>query len=330
MIKKARYLVVLAACFGLLAASPLAAIASGGIGGRPAMPDPKNERTKSIFIYNLSGGQEKQDQLLVSNTTDEIAEIELYAVDATLTPTGEMTCEQKVESRDNVGSWISLAKSELTLAQQSSEIVDFQLKVPGKVDVGEHNGCLIIQRKSEATAQTGGVQLETRQAVRVAVIVPGNIHRDVTIDSFKANNSDGKQTYAIAIKNSGNVSADAKITLRVKDMFGHTVYENGGTYATMADSVRTFNYDSKIDSWHGGFYKAELTLQYDKRAGTFGTSDASQLITKTADSVQFFLWPQFWVIATIISILMLILLSISVRNIRRKRRQKHDSSLNIK
>jgi hypothetical protein len=319
--KRMRYSVILAVCLSIITASPIVAIASGGLGGRPANPDPNSERTKSIFIYNLNAGDKKQDKLLVSNTTDSAATIQIYAVDAILTPTGDMTCEQEVESRDNVGSWVSLAKNELTLASQSSEVVDFTVQMPAKADVGEHNGCLIIQRKTTQTENTGGVQLQTRQAVRVAVIVPGDIHRDVTVDSFAVNNTGAKQTYKVAIKNSGNVSADTKITLRVKDMFGNTIYENGGTYATMADSIRSFNYESAINPWYGGYHTAELTLQYDKRAGTFGTKDESQLITIQADSVKFFTWPALWAIIAAILLLIAIVILIIVK--RRKKRRHH-------
>lgn len=78
-----------------------------------------------------------------------------------------------------------------------------------RLDVGEHNACLVIQRKADpAAAKKGGIQLQTRQAVRMAITIPGNIHRDVT-PTNSLSILDGKQLYNIvAIKNSGNVSAD--------------------------------------------------------------------------------------------------------------------------
>ena len=45
----------------------------------------------------------------------------------------------------------------------------------------------------------------------MAIVVPGDIHRDVAIDKFDIKNTNGSQLYEIALKNVGNVSADVDI-----------------------------------------------------------------------------------------------------------------------
>ena len=50
----------------------------------------------------------------------------------------------------------------------------------------------------------------------MAITVPGDIHRDVTIEKFNIKNSNSSQLYEIALKNSGNVSADVDVKLVVK------------------------------------------------------------------------------------------------------------------
>ncbi len=47
----------------------------------------------------------------------------------------------------------------------------------------------------------------------MAITVPGDIHRDVTIEKFNVKNSNSSQLYEIALKNSGNVSADVDVKL---------------------------------------------------------------------------------------------------------------------
>lgn len=232
----------------LLPSSVLAA----GIGSRPANPDPNNPRTQSIFIYQLNRGASKSDQLTITNGLAEQADIEVYAVDGTVTATGDMTCKQQVEEKKDAGNWVKLAKSEVALAPGASTNVDFTVTAPDKADVGEHNACLVIQRKADpAATKKGGIQLQTRQAVRMAITIPGNIHRDVTIDKFAVDNN-GKQLYNIAIKNSGNVSADVDVKLVVKDMLGNVVYQNGGEYAAIAEQVRQFRYESNLQPFWGG------------------------------------------------------------------------------
>ena len=159
--------------------------------------------------------------------------------------------------------------------------------------MGEHNACLVVQRKTAPQQATGGVQLQTRQAVRMAIIIPGNIHRDVAIDRFAATHTDAtKQAYTIALKNTGNVSADVRTTLTVKDMMGNVVYYNGGDYAAIASKTRQLTYTSKLQPFWGGVYRAQATIAYTKKAGEFGVSaKASDLVAKQSEEVELFFWP---------------------------------------
>ena len=74
-------------------------VGAAGIGSRPAHPDPGNPRTQSIFIYKLAHSETRHDQLRIDNGLGEQAEIEVYAVDGTVTTTGDMTCKQQVEPK---------------------------------------------------------------------------------------------------------------------------------------------------------------------------------------------------------------------------------------
>lgn len=282
--------VAVAITVGLASATPTFA---AGIGSRPANPDPNNPRTQSIFIYNLDRGGNKSDQIIISNGLSEKADIEVYPVDGVVTATGDMTCKQQVEDKKDAGDWVKMSKTEVSLEAGASTKVDFTVNVPDKADVGEHNACLVVQRKIDPSQdEQGGIQLQTRQAIRMAITIPGDIHRDVTIDRFAASGVSGKQTYDIAVKNSGNVSADVDIKLIVKDMFGNVVYENGGQYAAIAEETRQLQYSSQLQPFWGGKYRAEISISYNKKAGEWGVSqDPNDLIIKTAEPIELFFWP---------------------------------------
>lgn len=276
-------------------------VAAAGIGSRPANPDPNNSRTQSIFIYTLDRGDSKSDQIIISNGLSEKADIEIYPVDGIVTATGDMTCKQQVEDKKDAGDWVKMSKNEVSLEAGASTKVDFTVNVPDKADVGEHNACLVVQRKKDTNSQDeqSGIQLQTRQAIRMAITIPGDIHRDVTIDRFAASGASGKQTYDIAVKNSGNVSADVDIKLVVKDMFGNVVYENGGQYAAIAEETRQLQYSSQLQPFWGGKYHVEVSIVYNKEAGEWGVSqNPDDLITKTVTPVELFFWPAptAWVI----------------------------------
>ena len=275
-------------------------VSANGIGGRPANPDPNNPRTSSIFIYNLSGGASKSDQLYVQNGSDKEETIEVYSVDGTVTTTGDMACKEQSEDKVGAGN------------------------VPSKADVGEHNACMVVQRKvNQASNNAGGIQVQTRQAIRMAITVPGDIHRDVTIEKFNVKNSNSSQLYEIALKNSGNVSADVDVKLVVKDPMGNVVYKNGGVNAMIANETRQFNFDSNLAPFWGGKYKVELSISYKKKAGEWGISqDKNELITKTAEPKELFFWPSTTALMMIGGGILLFIILIVIIVIKSKRNKK--------
>ena len=134
--------------------------ASGGIGGRPANPQADNPRTQSIFIFTMDEGKEQRDAVLVSNNSDTEQTIELYAVDGIVTNTGAYTCAQQSEAKQDVGSWVKLEESTVTLAPGESEEVGFSIAAPDGSDVGEHNGCLVFQTQDDDEQASGNVRIE--------------------------------------------------------------------------------------------------------------------------------------------------------------------------
>ena len=288
------------------------------VGGRPAEPDPDNPRTQSIFIYTLNGGETKKDKIFLSNASDDAETVEIYPVDGVVTNTGSYTCKQQVEDRLGVGSWVRLAENEVTVPARGNVTVDFTVVVPEGVDVGEHNGCIAIQRKSDDGEVSGSIRVKTRQAVRMAIIVPGDIHREVTIEKYAVINGEKNRQHDITLKNIGNVSADVDITLSMKDMFGNEVYRNGGQYVVIANEKLQLLFDDKTQPFFGGWYTATAHIAYDKRAGVFGTPDDTQLVTATSKPVTIFILPSIWAFLLLGFLLLLIASFISWRRRERK------------
>lgn len=297
--------ILLAIALVLVSTTIVSAVSTGGVGGRPANPDPDNPRTQSIFIYTLSGGSTKTDQLYLSNGSDSDAIVELYPVDGVVTNTGAFTCEQRVESREGMGKWIELGKSEVTIPAKGTMLVDFTVTIPKTVDVGEHNGCIVIQKKDDGGVTTGNVNVRTRQAVRAAVTIPGDIYRKVTIEKFIASAAVREQNYSFSLHNQGNVSADVDVTLTLTNtLTGREVYTNGGQYVSIAGQNLDLTFSSDVHPFFGGWYKAQASIDYDKRAGVFGTYDKDKLIHADSESITIYIGPSVWAILLIIVLLM--------------------------
>lgn len=268
-----------------------ASATTGSVGGRPTNPDPKNARSSSIFIYTLDKTESRSDSVTLINNTDSTQEVRLYAVDATTSNTGAFTCKQDVESRDNVGRWITFEKKTVELAANSRQDVSFEVSIPEDTDVGEHNGCVVIQPEdNESDAANGNVRIRTRSAIRVAVTVPGDLKRDVTIESFSVANNN--QDYLLSLKNIGNVSADIQTKVYLRTLFGSSVFENGGDYPIIANKSLELRFSNDSLPYWGGFYVVAADISYDKQAGSFGTTGQGGTVKKYADGKIVFVTPQ--------------------------------------
>lgn len=130
--------------------------------------------------------------------------------------------------------------------------------------------------------------------VRVVVLVPGDIHREVTVSNFHATSAykKGDSTQrglqvSLDLNNKGNVSADVAVNVHLRDIFGNEVYASGsssqkaffsGQYPVIADSTFTANYDAEFQPFFGGWYKVKADIAYNKQAGTFGVDTSGDIL----------------------------------------------------
>jgi hypothetical protein len=296
--KKPRYLmaIVLTTALILTPASAMAAV-YGGIGGQPANPRSNNPRTQSIFIYQLKPGQSATDGVKVLNNTNQKQTITLEAVDSELASGGNFTCKQATEKKTDVGSWIQLRSTDVTVPPTSSKVVPFAITVPnsGNIDVGEHDGCITIQAASQTASQEtkNGVLLSFRSAIRVVVTIPGKIVKKLDIASVTVSpTKNDKYEVMPTFQNSGNVSLDTGLKVSLVSIFGaasNTVDE--GNAPILPRTKATSSYELKHPFW-GGLYRARVEASYNSNPNTqLGIDKNADLVTKTKDSALFLVAP---------------------------------------
>ncbi len=286
------------------------AINYGGIGGRPVYSNPSNPRTQSIFIFTLKPGQSGSNAVEVQNDTNQTQTITVDAVDSELATGGQFTCKQAVEPKTDVGAWINLQSTSVTVPANSTRDVPFTVTVPDSntISVGEHDGCITLQASSQTAAPSNknGIVLSFRTAIRVVVTIPGKLVKKLGITSVKvANGSDGSYLVTPSIDNQGNVSLDAKLHLQLLSFYGassQTVDE--GTMPVLPQSSMVSSYDLNHPFW-GGFYVARATVSYNDDPNTgLGLQDNSNQKILVMDSAVFFATPK--PLAAIIEIIVLL------------------------
>lgn len=278
----------------VLLGSSAYAVERAGIGGRPANPDPDNPRTESIFIHEVEQAESIEDAVRVINNTAETKEVLVYAVDAVSSTGGAFACAQLAQESEGVGSWLELEQTEVTLAPQSSTDIPFVLTVPENASPGEHNGCIVIQEKTEPAEVGGtGIRLSFRTGLRVAVLVPGEIIRELNVAGPNVRRSDNNLVIIQPqVANEGNVSIDTQVTVWLKSILGKTLAKKTSQYPVLpSDEVASWNFEFDKPYW-GGLYRAQFAIAYDENPDArVGLDTESEPITKKSRSVIFYSFP---------------------------------------
>jgi len=287
----------------------VSAVEYGDMGGRPAYPRSDNPRTESIFIHTLEPGAVQEEGVLLVNNTKEQKILQVYAVDSMVSSGGAFTCRQMTEPKKDVGAWIELEKSEVTLDSGTSEIVPFAITVPQNAGVGEHNGCIVIQEKKEKVEGQTGMILSFRTGLRVAITIPGEIIRKIEIVGFTIESQkDGGYLLKPSVKNLGNISIDADVQVVTRYFFGLMLIQHGGQFPILRGEISDWNFELKKPFW-GGWYRSSFALEYGEDLGIEIGKEAGQKIRLEGPSVWFFSAPKPAALA--IEIIVLLLLGFS-------------------
>jgi hypothetical protein len=105
-IKSLPFFVVVIALLCLFPFPTALAVEYGGLGGRPAHPDPGIPNSSSWFIYQLKQGEVKEDAVEVQNNGVGQESVEVYAADSTPSSDGGFALKQRVETMTDLGAWV--------------------------------------------------------------------------------------------------------------------------------------------------------------------------------------------------------------------------------
>lgn len=268
------------------------AVEYGGFGGRPANPRADNPRTESIFVHTAEPGSTVEEGVLLVNNSTVARTLRVYAVDSTPSTGGAFACAQELSPRLDVGSWILLEIGSARVEPAGNVLVPFKISVPENADVGEHNGCIIVEEaRADSSGTTPGASLSFRTGLRVAMTVPGELERRLSIAGFSVSPTDAGFNLHPLVANEGNVSVDADVRVVTSYFFGKKLFENGGQYPVLRGASSDWNFELARPFW-GGLYRSEFTVSYDGSEGaTVGVNTDAELVTLTGPTTWFFSFP---------------------------------------
>jgi len=312
------FLIVAVVLLSMLAPK-VSAIEYGGIGGKPAYPDENNPRTKSIFIFTLEPTQTDSNTVLVVNNTQEEKTLVVYATDSQRSSDGSFACEQYSDTKDGVGSWIKLAKEEVTLASLTNERIDFTITAPENASVGEENGCILVQEK-EINESESGVSLSFRTGIRVAVTIPGEQVREIAIGDFTSTVSDENLAIVLSVQNKGNVSVDADVLVKTTGLFNTEYNVISNRYPVLRGETSTYNFEIPRSFWGGIFYVSPEVSYDPSQEAVVGLDTSNPKTVLSAATQVVYVLPQLgaFVVEIIFLIVLCVLLFLLVKRIRKE------------
>lgn len=264
---------------------------AGGVVARPTQIDPENPRTRSIFIHTIAPGETAEDRIVMINRSSKDQVVQLTSVDGTITNTGSYACMQNADPVERSGGWITFSREKVNVPAHGEAAVNFSITVPKTAAPGEHNSCITVNDGARTAATNEGVTLRMRQAIRVAVAVPGDIQRELSIEEFTPVDQSPDQ-YIMRVRNKGNVSADVDMQARVINIFHRHVASFGGEYVIVPEAELSQQFAVDFRPLFGGWYRIEPAIRYDARLGIFGTnSESAAYEQETGDSMPVFFWP---------------------------------------
>ncbi len=320
--KAKRTVLLLTLLFGLVSvfAPTVQAVEYGNIGGKPAFPDSSNPRTSSIFIKYAGPNETVRDGVQVVNFTNETKTLLVYATDSIVSSGGVFGCAQMVDEKKAVGSWVAMDKTEVTLPSGGTEVIGFSVTPPVGADVGENDGCIVIQEKNAAPQTVEGentsINLSFRTAIRLAVFLPGDVKKSVIILGYAAaRTEDGNFVLKPRVKNNGNVSLDATLNTYTKGILGGGEDNYTQESPLLRNVTSDWNIPYKRPFW-GGWIKSKFTVTYDANVdNSLGESTSQNLVTLESNQIIFFSPPK--PLALLIYLLLLAILAVIAYRIYR-------------
>lgn len=199
------------------------------------------------FVFKGQPGQTVHGAVRVLNVGTASGRSGLYAVDATTGQTSGAVYRSRQEPRRDVGAWIKLGKSSVTLDPGQSQVVPFSVRIPADVTAGQHLGGIVAQRStgksSSSSSGKGGsfrVRIQELSVLAVQVNVPGPERASLALTGIKVGNQPGHQSVLVGIGNTGNVLVKGSGTLKI-------VTKGGRVAQRSSFNLDTFVPDSHID-----------------------------------------------------------------------------------
>ncbi len=186
--------------------------------------DTAQGRDRPNYAYDLPPGGTVGDALYIANRSPQPITLSVYAADGFLTEDGALDILAGGVASTDLGSWVQVQTSELTLDSGASAEVPFTVAVPADASPGDYAAGVVASML--VTADNGTIT-ERRLGSRVHLRVQGDLApaltvNDVVVDYHGTANpvETGSATVTYTLTNTGNTRLDPAVDVALGGPFG--------------------------------------------------------------------------------------------------------------
>jgi hypothetical protein len=209
----------------LFSAVPAFAVDTQTISAYPTHASDADPRTKSWFIYSIPAGVQRNDSVTVVNNGTEPITLKVYPVDSLTANNGSFALANDNAPKSDVGAWITMSTSEVTLGPKEVRNIPFTIAIPANATEAEHSGGIIIQETKAKKLTNKGLNINviSRIGVRIYETVPGAEQLNMDVRNLQYSVINNHLTFTFTAENKGTVYVSPTGMLEVKDMFGRII-----------------------------------------------------------------------------------------------------------
>jgi len=132
-------------------------------------PLTKNAVKPSWILKEMKPGDTAEDTIVLENTNTYPITLNLRASDATTTSDGKFTIQASDKTPVELGSWIKLDQTDITLQPTEKKEVKYTIHVPATIAYGEYKGGLAAKQDGDRNAK--GILIATTIALPMQITV---------------------------------------------------------------------------------------------------------------------------------------------------------------
>ena len=180
------------------------------------------------FDYTAVQNGTVVDYLAVSNYSAKQLALRIYPADAYTNTDGGFDLVKSSADSHDIGRWVTLPNSSITLAPRTRAILPFRLVVPANASPGDHTGGIVASVSTTSRDANGDVvTVQHRLAERIYLRVPGALRPSLDVEQLVAGYSGrlnpfgrGSAHMEYRIINTGNVRLGASVSAKVHNLLG--------------------------------------------------------------------------------------------------------------